>query len=113
MSYFVMKSVSFLPAPLCRLACDFFNYRVTAVLTNVPGLPEARYLAGRRIDRLMFWVPTACDRAMGISILSYAGDLSVCFFSDAHAVPDLEVVVAGYEAELAALRACGEGEPAP
>ena len=45
----------------------------TAVMTNVPGPNQPLYLAGSRIDSLMFWVPQAGDIGMGVSILSYDG----------------------------------------
>ena len=45
----------------------------TAVMTNVPGPQQPLYLAGARIDSLMFWVPQSGDIGMGVSILSYDG----------------------------------------
>jgi diacylglycerol O-acyltransferase / wax synthase len=101
----VTGAAGFLPAPVTRLSMLFFINKVSTVLTNVPGLPDTRYLAGRRVDRVMFWVPTPCFLTMGISILSYAGRLTVCFDSDARAVPDLEAVVAAFAAEYAELKA--------
>jgi diacylglycerol O-acyltransferase len=47
----------------------------TAVMTNVPGPQTALWLAGARIDSLMFWVPQSGDIGLGVSILSYAGSV--------------------------------------
>ncbi len=104
-SYLVGRATGLLPAPWTRLAMQFFANKVSTVFTNVPGPAEPRYLAGRRIDRIMFWAPHACFLTMDASILSYAGHVTVCFNSDARAVPDLEVLVDGLAAEYAELRA--------
>ena len=47
----------------------------TAVMTNVPGPQAPLWLAGARIDSLMFWVPQAGDIGLGVSILSYNGNV--------------------------------------
>jgi diacylglycerol O-acyltransferase len=85
---------------------QFFGAKSSLVLTNVPGPPQPLYLAGRRLDRIMFWVPQSGRLGLGVSILSYAGEVMVGVASDAGLVPDPERIVAGFEAELARL---GEG----
>jgi len=45
----------------------------TAVMTNVPGPQMPLWLAGARVDGLMFWVPQSGDIGIGVSILSYNG----------------------------------------
>src|SRR5262249_34417873 len=45
----------------------------TAVMTNVPGPQTPLYLAGGRIDDLMFWVPQSGNIGLGVSIISYNG----------------------------------------
>jgi hypothetical protein len=42
----------------------------TAVTTNVPGPTQPLYMAGARIDSLMFWRPQSGDLGMGVSIIS-------------------------------------------
>jgi diacylglycerol O-acyltransferase len=85
---------------------QFFGAKSSLVLTNVPGPTQPLYLAGRRLDRIMFWVPQSGRLALGVSILSYAGEVLVGVTSDAGLVPDPAQIVAGFEAELARL---GEG----
>jgi diacylglycerol O-acyltransferase len=91
-SYVLAGAASVLPAPLARQALQFFLSKITLVLTNVQGGPEPRYLAGERIDRILFWVPTSGLLTLVVSILSYAGQVTVCFDGDAQAVPDLEAL---------------------
>ena len=49
----------------------------SAVVTNVPGPREPVWLADARVTRVVFWVPQAGSVGLGVSILSYAGDVTV------------------------------------
>jgi WS/DGAT/MGAT family acyltransferase len=73
----------------------------TAVMTNVPGPQQALYLAGSAIDSLMFWVPQSGDIGMGVSIISYHGNVQFGLVTDAGLCPDPERIVErfGYEFE--------------
>ncbi len=78
--------------------------KATLVLTNVPGPPVPLYLAGQRIRDLMFWVPQAGRLGMGISILSYAGNIHLGIVTDAGLVPCPAEVLAGVVAEVEQLK---------
>jgi len=58
------------------------------VMTNVPGPQTALWLAGARIDSLMFWVPQSGDIGLGVSILSYAGSVRFGIVADRGLCPD-------------------------
>lgn len=73
--------------------------KATAVLTNVPGPPIPLYLAGQPIENLMFWVPQSGRLGLGISILSYAGNIYVGIATDAGLVPDPDEIMLGFYAE--------------
>ncbi|MGY4828424.1 wax ester/triacylglycerol synthase family O-acyltransferase [Sphaerotilaceae bacterium SBD11-9] len=50
-----------------------FQDKTTAVVTNVRG-PETRLrLCGAEVHEVVFWVPTAGNIGLGVSIMSYAG----------------------------------------
>jgi diacylglycerol O-acyltransferase len=72
----------------------------TAVMTNVPGPQQPLYMAGRRIDRFMFWVPQSGDIGMGVSILSYDGEVQFGLITDRGLVPDPERVIAHFGPEF-------------
>lgn len=74
--------------------------KATVVLTNVPGPPIPLYLAGEKISEMMFWVPQAGRLSVGISILSYAGNVYLGLATDAGLAPDPEVILAGIDEEL-------------
>jgi diacylglycerol O-acyltransferase len=82
------------------LFLKFFGMKVSTVLTNVPGPRQELYLAGKSIRTIMFWVPSPAERAMGISIFSYAGDVTVGINTDAGLVPDPEVMIACFHEDF-------------
>ena len=103
-AYGVLNVMGFAPVEVERLGLRFFGSKATAVLTNVPGPREPLYLAGRKLDRAMFWVPQSGRLGLGISILSYAGGVMLGVATDEGLVPDPEKIVSGFEAEFKSLR---------
>ena len=68
----------------------------TAVMTNVPGPQAPLWLAGERIDSLMFWVPQAGDIGLGVSILSYNGSVRFGVVADRGLCPDPDRISARF-----------------
>ena len=62
--------------------------RATAVMTNVPGPQTRLTMAGAEVSRMMFWVPQSGDIGIGVSILSYAGEVQFGLITDAALVPE-------------------------
>jgi WS/DGAT/MGAT family acyltransferase len=100
----VLNVMGLAPVEVERLGLRFFGSKATAVLTNVPGPREPLYLAGQKLDRVMFWVPQSGRLGLGISILSYAGGVMLGVATDEGLVPDPEKIVDGFEKEFKALR---------
>ena len=72
----------------------------TAVMTNVPGPPQRLYFAGAAIERFLFWVPQSGDIGMGVSILSYAGQVQFGLITDRGLCPDPSEVSKRFGPEL-------------
>jgi WS/DGAT/MGAT family acyltransferase len=72
----------------------------TAVMTNVPGPREPLDFAGTRIERLMFWVPQSGDIGMGVSIMTYAGQVQFGLITDRALCPDPERVIRSFAPEF-------------
>jgi diacylglycerol O-acyltransferase / wax synthase len=89
------------PIQIEKLILDFFVAKSTAVMTNVPGPRQVLYYAGAPMRQMIFWVPTPGHLGLGLSIFSYAGEVSVGFATDCCLVPDPEKLVDGFHAELA------------
>ncbi|HYD79655.1 MAG TPA: wax ester/triacylglycerol synthase family O-acyltransferase [Paucimonas sp.] len=61
---------------------NFFAKKATAVMSNVPGPQAPLYLAGSKLDQIMFWVPQSGDIGVGVSILSYNGGVQFGIVTD-------------------------------
>ena len=96
----LMAALGRMPSTVHAAAIDLLSTKATAVATNVPGPSEALYLAGGRIGRLIFWVPQSGDIGLGISILSYAGQVQFGLIADAGRVPDPDQVTARFREEF-------------
>jgi len=92
------------PKTVQQVAQRLFGSKASLVLTNVAGPAQPISLAGRRIDRIMFWVPhPGEDLGLGISVFSYRGKLSLGVIGDAARVPDPQRIAHLFEHEVAAL----------
>jgi diacylglycerol O-acyltransferase / wax synthase len=69
-------------------------------MTNVPGPQSPLWLAGARIDGLMFWVPQSGDIGLGVSILSYDGAVRFGIATDRGLCPDPERISARFADEF-------------
>lgn len=95
------------PKLVQQTAQRLFGSKASLVLTNVAGPVRPVSLAGRRIDRMMFWVPhPGEDLGLGVSIFSYRGKVSLGVIGDAARVPDPQRIARLFERELAALERC-------
>jgi WS/DGAT/MGAT family acyltransferase len=101
----VLSLIGRAPVEVEQLGLRFFGSKATAVLTNVPGPRQPLYLAGRRLEKVMFWVPQSGHLGLGISILSYAGDVMLGIATDAKLVPDPERIVESFKVEFDSMRA--------
>ncbi len=100
----ILALIGMLPNRLEDVVVDIFGKKGTLVMTNVPGPQQRLYLAGAPIDQTMFWVPQSGRLGLGISILSYNHQVMLGVATDTGLVPDPEAIVAGFEAELLALK---------
>ena len=72
----------------------------SAVMTNVPGPSQPLYFAGAKIERFLFWVPQSGDIGMGVSILSYNGQVQFGLITDRDLCADPERVMERFGAEF-------------
>jgi WS/DGAT/MGAT family acyltransferase len=88
------------PAALQKPSLDLLSQKASAVLTNVPGPRQPLYLAGGKIRSMMFWVPQNGSIGMGVSILSYNGQVFFGLMTDRKRVPDPESIIGEFGPEL-------------
>ena len=99
----VLGALGLAPQAVQRLVVRFFGSKGTAVVTNVRGPGRHLYLAGERLTHLAFFVPQSAMLGLGISIMTYGGDIQVGVIADAGLVPEPTLVARAITAELRAL----------
>jgi diacylglycerol O-acyltransferase / wax synthase len=102
----LLTLVGWAPQAVEQAAVSFFGRKTSLVLTNVPGPPTPVSLAGSRVARIVFWVPQASRMGLGVSIFSYAREITIGVLADAEIVRDPDALVADLHAEMASLEAC-------
>jgi len=88
------------PSALQKPALELLSDKATTVLTNVPGPQQPLYLAGERVKDMMFWVPQNGSIGMGISILSYDGQVFFGVITDRKLVPEPHEIIARFLPEF-------------
>jgi WS/DGAT/MGAT family acyltransferase len=99
----VMKIMGIPPKGITKKGAEFFASKFTAVLSNVPGPRQPLYFTDKQIKNMMFWVPRSGDVAIGISILSYAGSVTLGIASDTRIAPDPEKITDYFNKEFSQL----------
>jgi diacylglycerol O-acyltransferase / wax synthase len=99
----LLRVMGWLPRPLEELGASFFAKKSSLVLTNVPGPREPLHLGGVTIARIMFWVPQAARLGLGVSIFSYAGQVTMGVIADTRVLARPESLVRAMDDEMAAL----------
>lgn len=82
------------PARLERLVVELFGMKGTAVVTNVRGPGTPVRLAGRRVAGTIGWPPESAGIGLGVSIISYADEVTVGVAADRRLVPDADALLA-------------------
>jgi len=88
------------PQAVQKPALDLLSEKATMVLTNVPGPQQALYLAGGEVKDMMFWVPQSGTIGMGVSILSYNGQVFFGLMTDRRLVNDPAKIIDRFQVEL-------------
>ena len=88
------------PRTVQRQVAEVLAAKATAVMTNVPGPRQPLYLAGTRIDRMMFWVPQSGSIGMGVSILSYNGGVQFALVTDKKVCRDPQFIIDRFRPEF-------------
>lgn len=83
-----------------RIGVDLFTRKASVMITNVPGPPGELHLAGRALEHIMVWAPVSGHIGLGISLLSYNGEVRMGVAADTGRIPDPEALVAAFERDI-------------
>jgi hypothetical protein len=103
--YALLNAVGMAGPAVEGIALKIFGSKATAVMTNVPGPREEIFLAGKAMRSIMVWVPQSARLGLGVSILSYAGQVRLGVATDAGLVPDPGKIIEAFQEEMAEMMA--------
>ncbi|MCG8315698.1 MAG: WS/DGAT domain-containing protein [Pseudomonadales bacterium] len=88
LSLLSLKLIGSLPRFLQTMIIDTFNKNASSTMTNVPGPKTPLLFAGQKVENMMFFGPQSGTMGVGISVLSYAGTMTMAINSDANLIPN-------------------------
>ncbi|MFZ5569267.1 MAG: wax ester/triacylglycerol synthase family O-acyltransferase [Thermodesulfobacteriota bacterium] len=100
LSYHFLQALGAAPGAVARRTANFFANKGTAVLSNVHGPRQPVYFAGGKIRNMIFWVPRSGDISTGISILSYADEITVGISADTNLIAEPQRIVDAVRREI-------------
>ena len=103
----LLSALGMVPSAIQKPVLDALSKKATAVLTNVPGPQHPLWLAGSKMNEMMFWVPQNGNIGLGISILSYNGKVFFGLISDRRLVPEPKKIIDRLQSEFEKLMYLG------
>lgn len=103
------------PRPVEDVASGLFSSKATLALTNVVGPRRPLYLAGCRVEHVLFFVPHPVSLGLGVSLLSYDDEVLLGVISDAGVLAEPGRISDRFVSEVARLEqiiGAGPGQPA-
>ena len=104
-----LAAVGRLPAGAGRFVVDLVASKSCAVVSNLPGPDHVLKFDGARLARAMFLAPQTGDIGLGISILTYAGRVSLAVCADTGVLSDPALVLGPFTQDLKALISARSG----
>jgi len=89
----VLGLLGMLPNVVQGPVLELFSRKGSLVASNVPGPQAPLYLCGQRITQMHFWVPQSGSIGVGVSILSYAGEVFFGLIADRACIAEPAQVV--------------------
>jgi diacylglycerol O-acyltransferase / wax synthase len=103
LAFAVLAVAGLLVKPAQDALLNLFSRKTTAVMTNVPGPREKLKLLGSTLEQVMFWVPQSGQIGLGVSILSYGGNVQFGVMTDTAMCPEPQDIIDQFEPEFARL----------
>jgi len=99
-SFGILNVIGMFPLFMQKIIVYIFTLKATGGMSNVPGPKETIYLAGSPLKHIMFWVPVAGLLGLGVSIISYDGEVMLGVATDTAIVKDPEIITQNFQKEV-------------
>ncbi len=84
----LLAVIGSLPAAVEGPVMAIFSAKASLVASNVPGPQQQLHLTGVPVSQALFWVPQAGSIGMGVSMLTYNGEVQFGVMSDRALIPE-------------------------
>ncbi len=95
-----LAAAGHMPAAVEKNLVNFLAAKTVTVVSNLPGPREAMKITGARLSRMVFWPPQTGGVGIGISLLSYAGRITVGVSADRQLIADPQRLIDAFSVEL-------------
>ncbi|MCP5044934.1 MAG: DUF1298 domain-containing protein [bacterium] len=99
----VLRALGRVPDWIEALGVELFSRKATLVVTSLAGPTDALHLCGAKLEDLMFWVPSAGQVGLGLSMLSYDDRVLLGVATDAGQLDTPARIARAFEEEIRAL----------
>ncbi len=89
-----------LPPAAEKRIVNWIGDKACAVVSNLPGPRRRLRIGGVRIERIVFWPPQTSHVGIGLSLLSYAGEITIGVSADTALMPQPRQLVEAFRAEI-------------
>lgn len=96
----VLAALGHLPVFVEKQVVGLAASKAAAVVSNLRGPDTALSFAGARLKTAVFWPPQTGSVGIGVSLLSYAGDVTLGLCCDTAVLAEPHRVIAAFDAEL-------------
>ena len=100
MAFGLLAVAGALTQPVQDALLALFSRKTTAVMTNVIGPKEKMHFLGSTVEQSLFWVPQSGSVGLGVSILSYGGNVQFGVVADTALCPDPQAIIDQFEPEF-------------
>jgi diacylglycerol O-acyltransferase len=100
LTFGLQRVVSTSPGQVAYFLTNFFANKAVGVLTNVPGPASLLTFAGEDVHQVVGFAPCSGNQPMTATIFSYNGHVTVGFATDAHLLPNPDLLAAHVVADL-------------
>jgi diacylglycerol O-acyltransferase len=101
----VLAALGFGSDTLESVAIDLFTRKASVMVTNIPGPSERVVIAGKSVTSMVVWAPVSGHLGLGLSALSYAGQLRFGVAADVASIHEPAALCEALESEILSL--CG------
>jgi WS/DGAT/MGAT family acyltransferase len=99
-AYVLLNVLGASSAKLANTGAAMLANKTSGVMSNVPGPRVPLFFAGIKISDIMFWVPRMGELGLGISIISYAGKVSLGIATDSKLVKNPNRILENFNNEF-------------